>query len=182
MIFTLKKAMTVLISSRMEVNRFVLAAISFLIALFGFPAQASQCLVYLSKINPMRTIELTAYRDGTVGKMLYTHIDGDAYIGAILVDHSSRRSGVSRDLIQHMIEREEPTRSISAVLILDNYKAAELSELDRDATFEECADAVKKTPLYKVSALFGFTTVLQCVHTIRAEMISVSFGRDGELL
>lgn len=151
----------------------ILIAVTYLGCVLGARA-APPCIVYLSKVNPNRMLQLTAMRDGsTVGKMVYCYTDGDCHVAAMVVDHSSRRTGVSTDLIQHMLEREPEAQSISAVLVLDNYRASGLGALHRDATFDECAAAVLNTPLVRTATRFGFRKIVQCAHLRRADMISI---------
>lgn len=122
-------------------------------------------------------IELTANRDGhTVGKMLYSQKDGEAYIGAIHTYSDARRTGVSVSLIGHMLDREAQTNVISAVLALDNYSATGLFRLNHDASLDQCIDAVKKSPLYHAVAKFGFVHVTKCVHSVRSVLVSVEFS------
>lgn len=138
---------------------------------------ANPCVVYLSRVNKSSTIELTATRDGaTAGKLLYCRDDGECYVNAIYVEPSARRTGVSTDLIRHMLAREPETSSIAAVLVMDNYYATGLVSLARDATEEECREAVKKSPLYKTAARFGFVNIVDCTHSVRTDMISVVFS------
>lgn len=141
-----------------------------------FPAHANDCLVYLAKVHTRKaSYELVADRDGTIaGKLVYSHDFGTTRIEAMFVDPYQRRSGVGTELIRHMLDREKFTREVSAILVMDNYRATGLSKLKDNATEAECIEAVKNAPLYKSISRFGFSKITRCVHLVRADLVTIT--------
>jgi hypothetical protein len=100
------------------------------------------------------------------------------------IDHLmvvNKRQGWSYEFLNHVLSYFPKITTIESMLLYDNYEATKKREYltfetsidlddgsierfltDRSLTEDECKEAVKNSPAYKIRARFGFTEVVDC--------------------
>ncbi len=129
---------------------------------WGLSAQAAPlCEVLLNRESDGES-ELVMRKDGELaGLYRYRMIEEQAYVTGIFMQESHKRQGLSSEFVSVMLERNPETKSVKALLVLDNLAATGLVFVRRAITDEECVKAVGNSPFVKVFTRFGFT-VSEC--------------------
>jgi len=131
-----------------------------LIAQPAFPQ--GSCEILLGRLKG-DSVELLAHDGGhQVGYLYYSVTDPEhAHVNLISVNNAHRRKGVSKALFAEMVRRHSNIKLVEAILVGDNMRAAAVATKE-PMTFEQCEQAVKRTPFYRAWAGLGYYSVRLC--------------------
>jgi hypothetical protein len=150
----------------------------FFTQLFISSSLASPCTHFLARQMDELTLISARSRDDHAGFLHYfLESPEEAYVEIVHVSLPYRRQGVSRELFLRLVRREPSVRVIQATLMLDNFTASGLYSRSQAVSFEECVNAIERTPFVKAWRSLGFNGVLECTHDPLREFIRVRLSK-----